>query len=216
MKKLVLLTLLASILLVNCGGTTSSPAGNGGSEESDGDFLGSYQLTYYMIAFEDDYSGEKDTNLYAANGSVVATTTNAFAEEVSMEGTGYLSDGSLINEYSECGLGEFGICFVKISDPECEFGYGSEDNCLRPFRTVAADYSILSYGTKLYIPAFVGLTMPGENGFVHDGCVTVEDTGVSGEHIDFFAEKMDYYETIDHALDEITEVEIFINSTKCQ
>lgn len=213
-KLVTILFILA--LLFNCGGTNTTTTDNDDSNADNGESLGFYTLTYYLIVFEDDYTGEKDTDLYSSDGTVIATTTDAFAEAVSMEGTGYLSDGSLINEYGECEFGEYGICFIKVTDPECDFGFGSEDNCLKPFRTVAADYSVLPYGTKLYVPAFVGLTMPGENGFVHDGCVTVEDTGVSGEHIDFFVEKEAYYETIDHALGEITEVEIFISSTKCE
>lgn len=58
---------------------------------------------------------------------------------------------------------------------------------MRPLRSLAVDSSVIALGTALYIPAYVGLPLPG--GGVHDGCFIADDRGKSivGQQLDVFA-----------------------------
>lgn len=65
-----------------------------------------------------------------------------------------------------------------------------------------------------------GVTMPGDpswGDFVHDGCVSADDTGgaIIGLHIDFFAGLRDCYYDLDDQLG-LTEVTLYDGGDRCQ
>lgn len=206
--------LILILLFVTCLGCNGGDSGNPTNGDSQGDSLGSFTWTYYWIVYEDDYDGPQDTPVYdISDGNVIANARSDFVDAVSIEGTGYLLDGRMINLYGSCAYAS--KCFFLVDMVEFPYGVGSNDNALVPFRSVSTDPNVVSYGTKLYIPALVGIEMPGDSGFIHDGCVIAADTGVSGSHLDFFAEKRSYYEIIDSTMNEAESVEVYNNSPNC-
>lgn len=65
--------------------------------------------------------------------------------------------------------------FFEIDDNSCRYGYGVQNICLEPFRTVAADLSLYKPGEVLYVPSVVGAVLPGN--MKHDGFFIVRDKG---------------------------------------
>jgi len=110
-----------------------------------------------------------------------------------MEGTAYVDGvtynyaGSVSKIFSKkCTHGTGRSTFHKSKWP---YGTGNKSNPLTPFRSIAADQSILPFGTVIFIPASKGnvYTFEGKE-HIHDGIWVVEDTGgaIKGNHIDIF------------------------------
>jgi len=197
-------------------------------EESDGEFLGTFKWTHYWIVFEDDFPGAKNTKLvHWKDCSVIAWVSKNYYDQIKVEGTGFLSDGRLINKYgncpSACNMSGY-KCFNEVDKQEAPFGHGSQDNPLRPYISVASDVNVVPFGTVLYVPALDGVEMPDEHNmidyapFVHDGCVVAEDEGssIDGYHLDFFSATHADYLIIDEAMNDIGKVDVYINSPKCE
>lgn len=172
------------------GGGTPAATGEPGPE------IGSFQLTYYWITDEAAFGGADTTKLYDESCNVLTSVPAGFASAIKLEGTGRLTDGRVLNYAGSCGC-PTSPCYFEV-DAEHPWGTGVQNRALAPFRSVAVDKSVVSYGSKIYIEALDGVTMPGEapwGGFVHDGCVSADDTGsaIIGKHLDFFsARKADY------------------------
>jgi len=169
---------------------------------------GSFQLTYYWVTAEEDFTGTADTSIYDPSGALLDTVPAAFVSSLDTEGTGRLRDGRVLNVAGSC-VGH-AHCYQAV-DAQHPWGVGVQDRALVPFRTIAVDPKVIPYGTPLYIPELDGVAMPGDaswGGFVHDGCVIAGDTGgaIVGMHIDFFAALHTDYAAIDHrlGLDHIT------------
>jgi len=161
-----------------------------------GSLIGTFQLTYYWVAHEADYEGTPDTNLYDSDCTVLATVTSDFADSITLEGTGRLLDGRVLNYWGSCSCPR-SPCFFEV-DEEHPWGVGVQNRALVPFRSVAVDSDVIDYGTSLYAPELDGVYMPGDapwGDFVHDGCLSADDTGgaIIGMHIDFFSALRDYY-----------------------
>ena len=164
-------------------------------------FLGDFQLTYYWISNE--YAAEEEersVQLYDKTCRPLHKVTSEFADRLSLEGTGRLKDGRTLNVDGECECG-FSPCFF-VTRRNQRWGVGVETRPLVPFRSVAVDTYYIPAGTKMYIPEFDGLTMPGRSpygGFVHDGCVVADDTGggVDDAQIDFFFALKGHYQGFD-------------------
>jgi len=187
-------------------------------EERFGSSRGDFKLTYYWIVFEDDFQGRPSVPLYNVKHKVLAVVSETFASRVSMEGTGVLRDGRVVNLHKECKFARFGWCFFEVNKDTAPFGFGNHAP-LHPFRTIAVPEEIIERGTVVYIRGFDGMPLPGdEGGFdFHDGCFVVEDTGWSlrGKHIDMFALSEAYYKVLHDRLGQTTRVHVFTGSHLC-
>jgi 3D (Asp-Asp-Asp) domain-containing protein len=168
-----------------------------------GSLRGTFTLTYYWITSEGEFSDPPDTDLYDRSCHMLARVANRFARSLALEGTGRLTDGSVLNYDGACSCA-FSPCFAVL-DASYPWGKGVEGRPLRPFRSVAVDPQVVAIGEVLYVHELDGVRMPGEapwGDFVHDGCVTADDEGghITGQHLDFFATLDAYYRQLDGAL----------------
>lgn len=147
----------------------------------------------------------------------LATVNRNFAAQIAMQGTGRLANGRLLNYVGSCACNN-SPCFQQVSS-KARWGTGAHMRALTPFRSIAVDPAIIKLGTKLYIPELDGLQMPGQapwGNFVHDGCVTAEDTGgaIDGHHIDFFVAGKQHYNRLDRRY-RLKKVTVFDGAAKC-
>ncbi len=180
--------------------------------------LGKFTLTYYYITAVADFSGTPDTVVYAPGCRMLALVPAAFWNSLKIEGTGRLSDGSVINVSGACSCPTT-PCYALV-DAQHPWGVGVQNRPLVPFRSLAVDKSVIPYGSKVYVPAFDGLTMPGtppSGGFVHDGCFSADDTGghIIGKHIDFFAATRAYYLNLDGRV-RMSMTDVALGGTRCR
>jgi 3D (Asp-Asp-Asp) domain-containing protein len=176
--------------------------------------LGVFDITFYYVAAEDEVSSPKvandnaiSTELTAVAPSEVVTlyepkTCDAiadvspeFASQLELQGTGKLHDGRILNIWGDCKC-DRKPCF-KVT--ENKWGTAGNGRQLQPFRTVAVDPRVIKVGSLLFVPELAGRTMPGRapwGGFIHDGCVTADDTGggIDGHQLDLFVGKKAYYQ----------------------
>jgi len=176
--------------------------------------LGAFRLTYYYVADETDYPGVDDTSLYEPGCAVLALVPAQFAHDVIIEGTGALDDGRVFNYAGSCGC-PLSPCFAFV-DADHPWGVGAGGRALVPFRSIAVDDAVLTIGRRYYVAELDGVTMPGPGGFVHDGCVSADDTGghILGAHIDFFSALRSYYLALDGAL-MLDDVTLYEGGARC-
>jgi len=165
--------------------------------------LGTFQLTYYWVTCEEEFSGTPDTSIYDSSCNELAVVPSAFFDSLRLEGTGKLADGRVLNYAGSCPCAT-SPCFFEV-DAEHPWGVGSMNRALVPFRSIAVDPAVIAIGTPVYVAELDGVQMPGDpptGGFVHDGCVTADDTGggINGMHIDFFAALRANYLALDAIL----------------
>jgi len=124
----------------------------------------------------------------------IAETTRDFMYEVMMQGTGKLKDGRLVNVLGRCDCPS-SPCFHVVQQ---QWGTGGGGRPLQPFRSVAVDPRLIKLGTLLHVPMLEGRTMPGRppwGGYVHDGCVSADDTGgaVKDHQLDLFVGRKGWF-----------------------
>jgi 3D (Asp-Asp-Asp) domain-containing protein len=181
--------------------------------------FGEYQLTFYFVTHEDEVSPPKpariaakdpandnDTTfaatvpdlvpLYDRSCTPLTNVTRAFAAELTMQGTGRLRDGRVLNVAGRCDCPRK-PCF-HVLPTHRKWGMGGSGMPLEPFRTVAVDPRKIKLGSLLYLPELDGVRMPGPagvGGFIHDGCVVAGDTGggIKGKQLDLFVARRAYY-----------------------
>lgn len=202
--------------------SAAGSGGSGGSAGNDaalapGPALGSFQLTYYWVASEDEHPGTKNVSLYDPACKVLAVVSTGFADAITLEGTGRLSDGRLLNYDGPCACPKT-PCFFE-ADAAHPWGYGVQSRALVPFRSIAVDTSVITIGTRVYVAELDGVTMPGTSdygAFVHDGCVQADDVGggIQGSHIDFFAGLKAHYQALDGQLG-LTSVTLHAGGARC-
>jgi len=190
-----------------------------GTKTELGTYLGEKTVTYYWVVFEQNYEeGKLPVELYGADGEILAVVPGEFAAALTMEGTGVLKDGRILNLYKECEHSVSGWCFIEVSPEQAPFGMAAA-NPLRPFRTVASAPGLADRGTVLYIPAFDGMPMPSEADLLarHDGCFILDDHGwsLTTENVDLFALCESYYREIDEQLEGATIIDVYSDSPKC-
>jgi 3D (Asp-Asp-Asp) domain-containing protein len=133
--------------------------------------------------------------LWGKDCSPIAEVSPEFASAISLQGTGKLRDGRVLNTSGRCKCAQTTRCYQVTNRT---WGNAGTGRALDPFRTVAVDPRQVKLGSLLYIPALDGMTMPGRppvGGFVHDGCVAADDTGggIDGKQIDLFVAKRAFY-----------------------
>ena len=130
--------------------------------------------------------------LYTREGLPLGTFVESFVRELKMEGSGWLSDGRVVNYDGRCKYG-VGTCFEVLDLRHYPFGRGANRRPLVPFRSVAVDRRLVAIGDTLYVPEFDGLPLP--DGNVHDGCLRADDTGgaIQRRLIDFFVAEMENF-----------------------
>jgi hypothetical protein len=144
---------------------------------------------YFNPFIEDDLENCKESNksILDAKGKEILKVCPKTFNDCSMQGSCTVkSRGQIyrLNIYDRIdGVDRFFI----IPEDSCEFGFGVENLCLVPYKSLAADLKIYRPGDVIYIPAFEGLDMG--NGVLHDGFFVIKDKGrgiVGRGRFDFF------------------------------
>ncbi|MGE0547735.1 MAG: 3D domain-containing protein [Kofleriaceae bacterium] len=191
------------------------------AEDAEPAELGQFSVTLYYVAEESAVSkgrgvatpdGEAEIGLAAIDTSdrvtlfsgptcePIVDVSREFAAQLTLQGTGKLRDGRVLNVSSRCGC-DYSPCFKVTAN---QWGTAGTGRALNPFRTVAVDPKLVKLGSLLYIPLLDGRTMPGRppwGGFVHDGCVVADDTGggIKGNQIDLFVGRKAHYHSLARA-----------------
>ena len=200
--------LLAALTLWGCavGVPPDAPAGNpdkGSTPPPDNaplQPLGTFHLEYFFLPSETDYTGAANVPLADGNCNTLATVASAFAFDVVDVGAGRLSDGRVLLYQGSCFCQQTPFC---VSVANAAWGFGATGRPLAPFRSIALDSSMVSMGTRVYAPSLAGKTMPGNppvGGFVHDGCLVVDDDGADHMRVDVFTGTRSYYQSLSHDL----------------
>jgi len=178
---------------------------------------GDFRVTYYWIAFEREHRGTKDVPLIGCDGRTLATVADSFAREISLEGTGVLEDGRVLNLQERHPEARHGWCFFEVDRSEAPWGWGSRVP-LHPFRSIAEN-GLLPAGETIFLPDFVGVPVPAPDGGIdfHDGCFVVEDTGytLDGRHIDIFVLAEGHYKKIHRLIGGRSNLRIYTDSPLC-
>jgi 3D (Asp-Asp-Asp) domain-containing protein len=166
--------------------------------------LGTFQITFYWIADENDHLGTKDRSIRNPQCGLITKVSKGFRDALQLEGTGRLLDGRVVNYGGSCNCGDASKCYFLV-DADHPWGYGAQNRALEPFRSIAVDKSVIALGTWVYVEELDGVMMPGSapwGAFVHDGCVRADDVGsaIDGKHFDFFAGVRAGYLALDDAL----------------
>lgn len=210
----------AGIARPNDGATNDSSTGtNDSGRGAVGASLGTFQLTYYWVTAEDDFTGAKDATLYDDACTALAVVPQAFADSLAIEGTGRLSDGRVLNVTGACSCGAATQCY-SVVDAQHPWGLGARGAALVPFRTIAVDRNVIALGSHVYVAELDGVTMPGDatyGQFVHDGCVVADDVGggIVGKHIDFFSALEANYRILDAQLG-LSSVTVYAGGQRCR
>ncbi len=182
-----------------------------------GDDAGNFKVTYYWIAFEREHKGAKVAPLIDCQSKVLATVPEAFAKEISLEGTGVLEDGRVLNLNERHPEAPLGWCFFVVDRSEAPWGWGSHVP-LHPFRSIAEN-GHLPVGEIVFLPDFVGIPVPAPDGGIdfHDGCFVVEDTGYTLEerHIDIFVLAEAHYGKVHRLIGGKYHLQIYTDSPLC-
>jgi 3D (Asp-Asp-Asp) domain-containing protein len=144
------------------------------------DYLGKYKVTYYWVAQEADYPGEKTERVFDMQGQSLGKFSKRFARALKLEGSAMTADNRLLNV---CGRINGSVRFKVVKAP---YGLGSRNNPLVPFRSIATDPKVIPYGTILFIAKAAGAKLP--DGTVHDGYFMAADCGggIKGNRLDLF------------------------------
>jgi len=180
--------------------------------------LGSFATSFYWLEHEKDYPGEATVPLYRGQAEVLATVSDEFAKALTMEGTGVLTDGRMVNLLVSCSFAKYGWCFTESDPLEAPFGAGSYAP-LVPFFSVALHQALFLQGEVVYSPQFDGLPLPGSpigDKLTHSGCLAVADTGWSLAlgTVDIFVWDKPLHKEVAAGLN-VDHVELVRNSPNC-
>lgn len=143
--------------------------------------LGLFRNTYYYVTFEKPVPPtERTAELLDMQGQVLARVSPTYKRKITIEGTGRLLDGRVLN-FAGRVKGEVRF---KVVDEEYGLGVG---NCpLEPFVSLAVDPKVIPLGTLVRIDETIGLKLP--DGQIHNGLWRAEDVGsaIKGDRVDLF------------------------------
>ncbi|MBC7690518.1 MAG: hypothetical protein H7222_02005 [Methylotenera sp.] len=163
------LAVLLGLLLAFLGAVAGTASGASGVAATSG-VNGRYRNTYYYSVQESDFKGQPQTEeMRDMNEKVVARVSKGFMKEISIEGSGRLLDGRIINFQGR----KEGV--ARWTTTRHEFGRGVGDCPLIPFHTIAVDPERIPLGSVVYIPGTEGMRLP--DGSIHDGVWRAEDIG---------------------------------------
>ena len=163
--------------------------------------IGKYRLTYYWLVHEVDYPSEDKVTLLDIELNPLAVVSADFANDLYVEGTGVLVDGSIVNLYDECESAPTGWCYFLVDTNVAPFGWGSGAP-LHPHLSVALDgaSSPVPPGTIVYLQELDGLEVSWQGArWIHDGCLAVVDSGwsLTNRSLDLFVGSWENYAAID-------------------
>jgi 3D (Asp-Asp-Asp) domain-containing protein len=190
-----------------------------------------WQLTFYWLAFQDDFLGPQGSvpagsrrapvgertwvELYTRDGYFMARVPERFAWSLRMEGSGVMLDGRIFNYSGPCNYG-YGTCFQEVDVTAFPFGRGAARRPLIPFKSVAVDPRAIALGETLYLPELDGVMLP--DGSFHDGCVRADDTGgaIKQRKMDFFVVTYGNYRVLIDELLGVGWVTPHIEAPRCE
>lgn len=152
-----------------------------------------FKYTYYWMADQDWHLDMFDAvDIYTREGWYIGSFTEDFVKGLNMEGSGWLSDGRVLNYNGRCRYGA-GKCFETMDPDTHPFGRGAGRRPLVPWKSVAVDRRLIPIGDTLYAPEFDGMMLP--DGSFHDGCWRADDTGgaIKRKLIDLFIAERDNF-----------------------
>lgn len=190
-----------------------------------------YELTFYWLAFEDDFQDPSSgpsagtrkspvrpdwwVDLYTREGFFFGRVPERFAWSLRMEGSGVMMDGRIVGYYGSCNFG-YGTCFQTLDPVQFPFARGAGQRPLLPFKSVAVDPRYISLGEPLYFPELDGIALP--DGSIHDGCVRADDVGgaIKKRHIDFFVVTFASYRMLIEQLLGVGFVTPHVQAPRCE
>ncbi|MDH4247638.1 MAG: 3D domain-containing protein [Deltaproteobacteria bacterium] len=188
--------------------------------------LGSFRLTYYHIALETPPLDPHQANwpVYSHScESTLALTTQEFHQELSLEGTGLLRDGRLVNFESRCDCARPGYkglrsCYSELDRNVFPWGRGAKLGMsylpLQPLHSVAVDPKEIPIGAVVFLPKLSG--RPGPNGKTLSGCFRADDTGyaIRGRRLDLFTGRPAWTLWMQRTY-RLERVQVVMNSPRC-
>jgi len=189
-------------------------------------FIGSMWNTYYIIADEDHFRGPRDTPLFDDDCQPIAKVRRGFYDSLCIQGSGVLSDKTVVNYKSTCTRRcprvpmckrfPVRICYTVLDPAVYPWGMGKAPRPLVPDWSIAVDPEVIPLDTVVYLEELDGVTPPGASE-PHDGCVGAVDTGggIEGDHIDIFAGTRDRWLAWEKLLPTRTRFKAWIDHPRC-
>jgi hypothetical protein len=147
---------------------------------------------YYKPIFNEDVNNCKDAdkvNLRGPKNEVLTLVCPKAKAACELQGSCMIQQKGGITSFNFIDEAVRGYPhFSKVNLDVCPFGLGVQEACLDPFFNVAADLNFFKAGDVIFVPALVGLTLPG--GAKHTGFLIVRDSGggIEGNNrFDFFS-----------------------------
>jgi 3D (Asp-Asp-Asp) domain-containing protein len=182
MKKFFLLAVISILILPSCRSSKGGPDNSGAGDPTALSEEQSKVLitpTIYDIAIHDGKNLECAAadlrDMKTNSGDFLASVCGSFFAKCLLQGScKVLVGGSFqLLHYTPLKSGE--ARFTRVDEDICRFSYGTNQVCVDPFHSVAAELSKYKAGTVIYIPAIIGTILP--DGTTHNGYFIVRDSG---------------------------------------
>lgn len=175
--------------------------------------VGELKPTFYWIALETLNDNPKDKALYDRDGNLMVMVGKKFFAGLSMEGTGRLLNGKVLNFHvrHQNPDGSKEVRWRWCDPAIAPFGYGLDDRVLKPFKSIAVDPTVIPMDSKVYIPDAVGAKLP--DGTTHNGYFDAIDIGsaIVNQRIDIFTSFGDQSKVFtDNGMQSMKAVKIYL------